>query len=92
MSVTIDFVAKIAIGIRGIALLEINETLSKHSVDVSSGIGENLIIEDISDCGIEEWAQHALTDIPIDPGVYTFRGSVRLDEDDADYSVTCDEI
>lgn len=70
MSVTKDFVAKIAIGIRGIALLEITETLSPHSVYHSSDIADDCIIRDISHGGIEEWAEHSLTDVPTEPGIY----------------------
>lgn len=92
MSVTKDFVAKIAIGIRGMALMEITETLSPHSVDQSSNISNDYIIDDISMDGIESWADIALGDIPAEPGIYTFRGSARFDDDSADYSVTCDEI
>ncbi len=92
MNVTKDFVAKIAIGIRGIALLEITETLSPHSVYAGSDISNDFIIDDISAIGIEEWAEYNLTDIPVEAGVYTFRGSVRFDEDGAYYSTTCDEV
>lgn len=92
MSVTKDFVAKIAIGVRGIALMEITETLSPQSVYQGSDIADDLIVDDISNCGIDEWADYNLTDVPTEPGIYTFRGSVRFTEDDAEYSTTCDEL
>lgn len=92
MSVTKDFVAKIAVGIRGIALMEISETLSPHSVYQGSDIPNDCILQDFSGCGIEEWAEYNLADLPTEPGVYTIRGSVRFDEDSAFYSTTCDEL
>ena len=92
MSVTKDFVAKIAVGVRGIALMEITEALSPHSVDQSSNISNDCIVDHISENGIEEWTECNLTDIPNEPGIYTIRGSVRFDEDSADYSTTCDEL
>ncbi len=92
MSVTKDFVAKIAVGIRGIALMEITETLSPHSVYQGSDISSDCIVNDISSGGIDEWAEYNLTDLPTEPGIYTIRGSARFDEDSADYSTTCDEL
>jgi hypothetical protein len=90
MSVTKDFVAKVAIGLQGVAVMEIVETLSPHSVYVGNDIHPSLILDDIKQCGTEEWADYNLCDTPEEPGIYTFRGSVRFDEDSADYSVTCD--
>lgn len=80
------------IGIRGIALLEISETLSKTSVYKGTDVSDDFIINDISNVGIDEWAEYALTDIPTEPGIYTFRGSVMFSDEDNDceYSVTCD--
>lgn len=91
-SVTKDFVAKIAIGIEGYALLEIEETLSPHSVYKGNDIHPALIVDDIQACCIQEWVEYNLSDIPNEPGVYTARGSARFDEDSADYSVTFDEV
>lgn len=84
-SVTKDFVAKIAVGIRGIALMEISETLSPHSVYQGSDIFNDCIVDDISGCGIEEWAEYSFTSLPTEPGIYTLSGSVRFTEDDVEY-------
>jgi hypothetical protein len=90
-SVTKDFVAKIAVGLRGVAILELTETISPHSVYVGSDIHPELILHDVDMDGIEEWADCYLDDKPTKPGIYTFRGSVRFGEDSADYSMTCDD-
>lgn len=92
MRITKDFVAKIAIGIKGVAVLEISETLSPDSIYVGSDIEPNLILDDIEQCGIEDWAEYCLDDIPKNPGIYTFRGKAEFSEDDADYNVTCDDV
>lgn len=91
-SVTKDFIAEVAIGIHGVAVLEVNETLSKHSIYVGNDIHPDLVLLDIEECGAEEWAEYCLNDVPTDPGIYTFKGSVTFSEDDADYSVTCDQV
>lgn len=91
-SVTKDFVAKVAFGVAGCAILSIEETLSPHSVYAGSDIHPNLVLNDIKQGGVDEWAEYNLSERPKEPGIYTFRGSVRFDEDSADYSVTCDEL
>lgn len=91
-SVTKDFVAKVAIGVHGVAVLGVKESLSPHSVYVGSDIHPDLILDDIEQCGAEEWAEHSLDDVPQEPGIYTFRGSARFDEDSSEYSTTCDEL
>lgn len=91
-SVTKDFVAKVAIGIHGVAVLEVKETLSPDSIYVGSDIDPALVLNDVHQCGAEEWADYYLQDVPKEPGVYTFRGSACFSEDDANYSCTCDQI
>ena len=92
MSMTQDFVIEVAVGIEGFALLSIKESLSPHSVYCGSDAAPDRIMIDIKECGMQEWAEAYLNDTPVDPGVYTFRGSARFDEDEADYSMTCDQI
>jgi len=88
VSVTKDFVAKLAVGVRGYALMEITETLSPHSVCVGNDICGDLIASEISDIGIDEWVEYSLPHTPVDVGMYTLRGSARFDEDSSDYSVS----
>ncbi|MBL4706289.1 MAG: hypothetical protein JKY54_17310 [Flavobacteriales bacterium] len=90
MSVTKRFEAQIAIGLSGIAVLSIHETLSPHSVYVGSDIHPQLVLEDIKKYGTEEWAGMYLGQMPKEPGVYQFRGIATFTDDDADYSVTHD--
>lgn len=92
VSVTKDFVAKLAVGIEGYALLSIQETLSPTSVYCGSDIHPNLILDDIKNSSIGEWAEYNLRNLPKEPGIYMLRGSVRFDEDSADYSVTYSAI
>lgn len=92
MKIKKDFVAKIAIGIKGVAVLEISETLSPDSIYSGSDIEPNLILDDIAQCGVDDWADYYLDDIPSEPGIYTFRGTAEFSEDDAAYSVTCDDV
>lgn len=87
-----DFVAKIAIGIQGVAVLEVSETLTEDSPCKGNEVPDNLILLDMENCGIEDWADHHLSDVPVEAGVFTFSGRARFTEDDSDYSMTCDQL
>jgi hypothetical protein len=91
-SVTVDFVAKVAIGIEGYALLAIEESVSARSVYRGSDIDPALVLNDIKDSSIYEWVECNLGKLPKGPGIFTFCGTARFDEDTADYAVTCDGI
>ena len=92
MIVIKDFEMRVAVGVKGFALMEIGETLSPHSIYVGNDVHPSLIIEDIKEIGIEEWAECALNDVPVKPGIYTFRGTARFSEDDITYYCTCDQV
>ena len=90
MRVTKRFTAKIAIGVRGVALLSIIEPDddSQHP----STYGQSLVCDDIDQIGVEEWYEYSFDEKPSEPGVYTIRGTVTFTEDDSLYSITIDEI
>lgn len=79
-------------GIFGCAVLDIKETLSAYSPDQSNNISGDLVREDIQTWfDIEAWSNMFLTDMPEEPGAYTFVGSVRFDPDETtpEYSLKC---
>lgn len=90
MRVTKSFTAKIAIGIKGVALLSINEPDddSQHP----KTYGSSLVCDDIDQIGIEEWYEYSFDEKPSEPGVYSIRGTATFTEDDTMYSITVDEI
>ena len=90
MTVTKDFTASIAVGIEGFALLSIDESLSRHSVYVGSDIHPNLVLEDIKQCGMEEWSEAYLSALDLQPGIHNVTGSVNFSEDDANYVMSCE--
>lgn len=92
MRIKKDFVATIAIGLKGVAVMKVSETLSPDSIYMGSDIEPNLILDDIEQCGTEDWVEYCLDDMPTEPGIYIFRGTAEFSEDDADYSVTCDDV
>ena len=63
-----------------------------HELRTTGGTALKNCLNDIEQCGAEEWAEHSLDDVPQEPGIYTFRGSARFDEDSSEYSTTCDEL
>jgi hypothetical protein len=50
------------------------------------------VLNDIKDSSIYEWVECNLGKLPKGPGIFTFCGTARFDEDTADYAVTCDGI
>lgn len=92
MKIKKEFVAKIAIGIKGVAVMEISETLSPDSSCLGSDVKPNLILDAIVQCGVEDWVNHFLNDVPNEPGVYRLRGTAEFSEDGTDYSVACSEM
>lgn len=92
MKIKKDFIAKIAIGIKGVAVMEFSETLSPDSNYSGSDIEPNLVLNTIMQYGLGDWVRYLLNDVPSEPGVYRFRGTAEFNEDDADYNVTCSEM
>ena len=87
IKVVVDVKVKMAVGIVGVAVMELKETLS-HAYGVGvKQIGEDLVKSDIDMQGVEDWFDYAVKDKPKEPGVYTFKGSVAFDEDSADYNL-----
>jgi hypothetical protein len=78
MRVTKSFTAKIAIGIKGVALL---------SIDESDDVEQSLICNDIDQIGIEEWYEYSFDEKPSEAGVYEVRGTATFTEDDVIYSI-----
>lgn len=91
VSITKNFVAKVAIGIEGCALLSIEETLNANSAFKCRDMSPNLVLEDIQNSSVYEWFEFNIKNKPKKPGVYVLRGTARFTDDSADYTTTFDE-
>ena len=91
--VMVDLKIKLAIGIHGIAVISVDETIdevygmSRGEIQIPS-----LTLQDVEVCGAEDWYEHAVDDKPAEPGVYTFTGRASFDDDSSDYSLTCEQV
>lgn len=87
IKVVVDVKVKMAVGVVGVAVMELKETLS-HAYGIGvKQVGENLVKSDIDMQSAEDWFDYAVKDKPKEPGVYTFEGTVAFDDDSADYNL-----
>lgn len=87
IKVVVHVKVKMAVGVVGVAVMELKETLS-HAYGIGvKQVGENLVKSDIDMQGAEDWFDYAVKDKPKEPGVYTFEGTVAFDDDSADYNL-----
>lgn len=92
MKVFVDLKVTIAVGVCGIALMELKEeVVETYGMRKSDIKVDSLTMQDIESCGIEEWYEHSLYIKPSEAGVYTFFGRASFDEDSADYSLWPEE-
>ncbi len=81
MSRSVEFSAKVAVGINGVAIMEIWE---KPTDDC---LPQGLILDDINNIGLDEWFEWVCTNEnrPQIPAIYAINGTARFSEDDVDY-------
>lgn len=81
MNGTIEFTVKVAVGVNGVAVMEIWEKA------LDGQLPGGLIRDDINNVGSNEWLEWVCTDNnqPQIPAVYAINGTARFSEDDVDY-------
>lgn len=91
--VLVNLKIKIAVGVHGIAVMSLDESVDElYGVTRSEITVPSLTMQDIECCGVEEWYEYSVDDKPVNPGVYEFIGRASFDEDSADYSFTCKDL
>lgn len=81
MNGTIEFTVKVAVGVNGVAVMEIWEKA------LDGQLPGGLIRDDINNVGSAEWLEWvcADNDPPQIPAIYAINGTARFSEDDVDY-------
>lgn len=84
MKTNVRFKCKVAIGIGGMAVLDLIEWCDPDWC-VPPGTKLECVKEDILMDGAEEWAQHTMADVPVEHGIYDVTGSALFTEDESMY-------
>lgn len=82
MRTNFNFNARVAVGVLGVALLDISETVA-DGFRWDGDLPPNVVSFDAGECGIEDWWDHigGLKK----PGIYRAKGSAHATEDDIEY-------
>lgn len=82
----IDFEARIAVGLCGEALLDLTAEVGKSYEKFENGYtAYDAAMEDIMDLGFCEWFEYLPIQRP-KPGIYKIVGTIRLTEDESEFS------